>query len=120
MWWTEDGRHLLSSHSDGSYCRWVVGDGDESDEEEKSDIPYGESGTPDAVHSVSVTHRPVQLIAAVPAHPHYRTLSLQGHFQDHPAAHTAWVSVRVCAQVLVFDCACACVCLCVTSVYLCG
>uniref|UniRef100_A0A8C3AZ15 LLGL scribble cell polarity complex component 2 n=1 Tax=Cyclopterus lumpus TaxID=8103 RepID=A0A8C3AZ15_CYCLU len=35
MWWTEDGGHLLSSHSDGSYCRWM----------EKSDIPYGEEPT---------------------------------------------------------------------------
>uniref|UniRef100_A0A8C3B0S9 LLGL scribble cell polarity complex component 2 n=1 Tax=Cyclopterus lumpus TaxID=8103 RepID=A0A8C3B0S9_CYCLU len=34
MWWTEDGGHLLSSHSDGSYCRWM-----------KSDIPYGEEPT---------------------------------------------------------------------------
>lgn len=44
VWWMEDGHHLLSSHSDGSYCRWVVGEGEESDEEEKSDIPYGKSG----------------------------------------------------------------------------
>uniref|UniRef100_A0A668AYE4 LLGL scribble cell polarity complex component 2 n=1 Tax=Myripristis murdjan TaxID=586833 RepID=A0A668AYE4_9TELE len=22
VWWTEDGSHILSSHSDGSYCRW--------------------------------------------------------------------------------------------------
>uniref|UniRef100_A0A4W5PQM6 LLGL scribble cell polarity complex component 2 n=1 Tax=Hucho hucho TaxID=62062 RepID=A0A4W5PQM6_9TELE len=24
VWWTEDGDHVLSSHSDGSYCRWMV------------------------------------------------------------------------------------------------
>lgn len=41
VWWTEDGEHILSSHSDGSYCRWIVGEGDVS-EDEKSDIPYGE------------------------------------------------------------------------------
>ncbi|XP_056285013.1 LLGL scribble cell polarity complex component 2 isoform X2 [Pseudoliparis swirei] len=40
MWWTEDGGHLLSSHSDGSYCRWMAG-GEDVNEEEKSDIPYG-------------------------------------------------------------------------------
>lgn len=42
MWWTEDGCHILSSHSDGSYCRWTVGEGDVNEDEEKSDIPYGE------------------------------------------------------------------------------
>lgn len=42
MWWTEDGGYILSSHSDGSYCRWMVGGEDENEEEEKSDIPYGE------------------------------------------------------------------------------
>uniref|UniRef100_A0A1A8PJX9 LLGL scribble cell polarity complex component 2 n=2 Tax=Nothobranchius rachovii TaxID=451742 RepID=A0A1A8PJX9_9TELE len=43
MWWTEDGSHILSSHSDGSYCRWRVGGPEEEEEEkeEKSDIPYG-------------------------------------------------------------------------------
>ncbi|KAG7277009.1 hypothetical protein CRUP_001635 [Coryphaenoides rupestris] len=41
MWWTEDGGHILSSHSDGSYCRWTVGGESTKDEEEKSDIPYG-------------------------------------------------------------------------------
>ncbi|XP_071400571.1 LLGL scribble cell polarity complex component 2 isoform X2 [Centroberyx affinis] len=41
VWWTEDGGHILSSHSDGSYCRWTVGGEDTKDEEEKSDIPYG-------------------------------------------------------------------------------
>lgn len=41
MWWTEDGAYILSSHSDGSYCRWMVG-GEDVEEEEKSDIPYGE------------------------------------------------------------------------------
>ncbi|KAJ3607796.1 hypothetical protein NHX12_024847 [Muraenolepis orangiensis] len=41
MWWTEDGGHILSSHSDGSYCRWSVGGESSRDEEEKSDIPYG-------------------------------------------------------------------------------
>uniref|UniRef100_A0A668ANX4 LLGL scribble cell polarity complex component 2 n=1 Tax=Myripristis murdjan TaxID=586833 RepID=A0A668ANX4_9TELE len=41
VWWTEDGSHILSSHSDGSYCRWSVGGEDSKDEEEKSDIPYG-------------------------------------------------------------------------------
>uniref|UniRef100_A0A8C5APP2 LLGL scribble cell polarity complex component 2 n=1 Tax=Gadus morhua TaxID=8049 RepID=A0A8C5APP2_GADMO len=40
-WWTEDGGHILSSHSDGSYCRWTVGGQSSKDEEEKSDIPYG-------------------------------------------------------------------------------
>lgn len=38
--WTEDGKYILSSHSDGSYCRWMVG-GQDTNEEEKSDIPYG-------------------------------------------------------------------------------
>uniref|UniRef100_A0AAQ5Z229 LLGL scribble cell polarity complex component 2 n=1 Tax=Amphiprion ocellaris TaxID=80972 RepID=A0AAQ5Z229_AMPOC len=41
VWWTEDGSYILSSHSDGSYCRWMVGGEDVNDEEEKSDIPYG-------------------------------------------------------------------------------
>ncbi|XP_017293370.1 LLGL scribble cell polarity complex component 2 isoform X1 [Kryptolebias marmoratus] len=44
MWWTEDGSYILSSHSDGSYCRWRVGGQEETEEEEekeKSDIPYG-------------------------------------------------------------------------------
>ncbi|XP_029954438.1 lethal(2) giant larvae protein homolog 2-like isoform X2 [Salarias fasciatus] len=41
VWWTEDGSFLLSSHSDGSFCRWAVGVEDEKDDEEKSDIPYG-------------------------------------------------------------------------------
>uniref|UniRef100_A0A671VEE8 LLGL scribble cell polarity complex component 2 n=1 Tax=Sparus aurata TaxID=8175 RepID=A0A671VEE8_SPAAU len=41
VWWTEDGGYILSSHSDGSYCRWMVGGEDENEEEEKSDIPYG-------------------------------------------------------------------------------
>uniref|UniRef100_H3CAN4 LLGL scribble cell polarity complex component 2 n=1 Tax=Tetraodon nigroviridis TaxID=99883 RepID=H3CAN4_TETNG len=40
VWWTEDGQYILSSHSDGSYCRWIVGEGG-VDEDEKSDIPYG-------------------------------------------------------------------------------
>uniref|UniRef100_A0A7N8YP71 LLGL scribble cell polarity complex component 2 n=1 Tax=Mastacembelus armatus TaxID=205130 RepID=A0A7N8YP71_9TELE len=42
VWWTEDGSYILSSHSDGSYCRWMVGEEDMNEEEEKSDIPYGE------------------------------------------------------------------------------
>ncbi|KAM9425929.1 LLGL scribble cell polarity complex component 2 isoform 2-T3 [Pholidichthys leucotaenia] len=42
VWWTEDGSYILSSHSDGSYCRWMVGREDmNEDDEEKSDIPYG-------------------------------------------------------------------------------
>ncbi|KAM9715380.1 LLGL scribble cell polarity complex component 2 [Menidia menidia] len=42
IWWTEDGSYILSSHSDGSYCRWMVGAEDvNEEEEEKSDIPYG-------------------------------------------------------------------------------
>uniref|UniRef100_A0A665X552 Lethal giant larvae homologue 2 domain-containing protein n=1 Tax=Echeneis naucrates TaxID=173247 RepID=A0A665X552_ECHNA len=41
VWWTEDGSYILSSHSDGSYCRWMVGAEDVNEEEEKSDIPYG-------------------------------------------------------------------------------
>uniref|UniRef100_A0A3B4B2U8 LLGL scribble cell polarity complex component 2 n=1 Tax=Periophthalmus magnuspinnatus TaxID=409849 RepID=A0A3B4B2U8_9GOBI len=41
VWWTEDGSYILSSHSDGSYCRWMVGNSDPTTEdEEKSDIPY--------------------------------------------------------------------------------
>lgn len=100
MWWTEDGRHLLSSHSDGSYCRWVVGEGDESDEEEKSDIPYGESAAPGAVHSVSVAGRPVKLIAAVPS-----SSSLQDTFPARPFPRSSscphnmgefWGFVRKC------------------------
>ncbi|XP_032357802.1 LLGL scribble cell polarity complex component 2 isoform X2 [Etheostoma spectabile] len=39
VWWTEDGGYILSSHSDGSYCQWMVSG--EGDDEEKSDIPYG-------------------------------------------------------------------------------
>uniref|UniRef100_A0A8C7G4W9 LLGL scribble cell polarity complex component 2 n=1 Tax=Oncorhynchus kisutch TaxID=8019 RepID=A0A8C7G4W9_ONCKI len=40
VWWTEDGGHVLSSHSDGSYCRWMVaGEGTQS-EPEKSEVPY--------------------------------------------------------------------------------
>lgn len=42
MWWTDDGSYILSSHSDGSYCRWMVGGEDVNEEVEKSDIPYGE------------------------------------------------------------------------------
>uniref|UniRef100_UPI0037E8AAC8 LLGL scribble cell polarity complex component 2 isoform X1 n=1 Tax=Semicossyphus pulcher TaxID=241346 RepID=UPI0037E8AAC8 len=41
VWWTEDAGYILSSHSDGSYCRWMVGVEDLNEEEEKSDIPYG-------------------------------------------------------------------------------
>ncbi|XP_075949178.1 LLGL scribble cell polarity complex component 2 isoform X3 [Anarhichas minor] len=41
VWWTEDGVYLLSSHSDGSYCRWMASGEDVNEEEEKSDIPYG-------------------------------------------------------------------------------
>uniref|UniRef100_A0A3P8WL87 LLGL scribble cell polarity complex component 2 n=1 Tax=Cynoglossus semilaevis TaxID=244447 RepID=A0A3P8WL87_CYNSE len=41
VWWIDDGSYVLSSHSDGSYCRWMVGEEDLNDEEEKSDIPYG-------------------------------------------------------------------------------
>nr|XP_057918282.1 LLGL scribble cell polarity complex component 2 isoform X3 [Doryrhamphus excisus] len=40
VWWTEDGGCILTSHSDGSYCRWMLGEKD-GNEEEKSDIPYG-------------------------------------------------------------------------------
>lgn len=40
VWWTEDGGCILSSHTDGSYCRWTVGETDGN--EEKSDTPYGE------------------------------------------------------------------------------
>ncbi|XP_023805172.1 lethal(2) giant larvae protein homolog 2 isoform X1 [Oryzias latipes] len=39
VWWTEDGGCILSSHTDGSYCRWTVGETDGN--EEKSDTPYG-------------------------------------------------------------------------------
>ncbi|KAA8581053.1 hypothetical protein FQN60_002634, partial [Etheostoma spectabile] len=39
VWWTEDGGYILSSHSDGSYCQWMVSG--EGDDEEKSDIPAG-------------------------------------------------------------------------------
>ncbi|XP_062330381.1 LLGL scribble cell polarity complex component 2 isoform X2 [Osmerus eperlanus] len=41
VWWTEDGGHVLSSHSDGSYCRWTVGGEDTEEEQDKSDTPYG-------------------------------------------------------------------------------
>uniref|UniRef100_A0A3Q1KFJ4 LLGL scribble cell polarity complex component 2 n=1 Tax=Anabas testudineus TaxID=64144 RepID=A0A3Q1KFJ4_ANATE len=41
VWWTDDGSYILSSHSDGSYCQWIVGREDVNEEEEKSDIPYG-------------------------------------------------------------------------------
>ncbi|XP_061611994.1 LLGL scribble cell polarity complex component 2 isoform X2 [Phyllopteryx taeniolatus] len=40
VWWTEDRDYILSSHSDGSYCRWTFGEED-GNEVEKSDIPYG-------------------------------------------------------------------------------
>uniref|UniRef100_A0A4W5MSQ7 LLGL scribble cell polarity complex component 2 n=1 Tax=Hucho hucho TaxID=62062 RepID=A0A4W5MSQ7_9TELE len=42
VWWTEDGGHVLSSHSDGSYCRWKVAGDDPQSEQEKSEVPYGE------------------------------------------------------------------------------
>lgn len=42
MWWTEDGSCILSSHSDGSYCSWTLRTVDEREEEEKSNVPYGE------------------------------------------------------------------------------
>lgn len=45
MWWTEDGSSIFSSHSDGSYCCWTLGAEDENEEEEKSDVPYGEKET---------------------------------------------------------------------------
>lgn len=38
----EDGGHVLSSHSDGSYCRWKVAGDDPQSEQEKSEVPYGE------------------------------------------------------------------------------
>uniref|UniRef100_A0AAQ4NZH6 LLGL scribble cell polarity complex component 2 n=1 Tax=Gasterosteus aculeatus aculeatus TaxID=481459 RepID=A0AAQ4NZH6_GASAC len=41
VWWTEDGGYLLSSHNDGSYCRWTMGSKDVDEEDVKSDIPYG-------------------------------------------------------------------------------
>uniref|UniRef100_A0A4W5MRG9 LLGL scribble cell polarity complex component 2 n=1 Tax=Hucho hucho TaxID=62062 RepID=A0A4W5MRG9_9TELE len=41
VWWTEDGGHVLSSHSDGSYCRWKVAGDDPQSEQEKSEVPYG-------------------------------------------------------------------------------
>uniref|UniRef100_A0A3Q3JYS0 LLGL scribble cell polarity complex component 2 n=1 Tax=Monopterus albus TaxID=43700 RepID=A0A3Q3JYS0_MONAL len=41
VWWTEEESYILSSHSDGSYCRWMVGGKDVNEEKEKSDIPYG-------------------------------------------------------------------------------
>ncbi|XP_037319711.2 LLGL scribble cell polarity complex component 2 isoform X1 [Pungitius pungitius] len=41
VWWTEDGGYLLSSHNDGSYCRWMVGSKDMDEEDVKSNIPYG-------------------------------------------------------------------------------
>uniref|UniRef100_A0A3B3Z4Z6 Lethal giant larvae homologue 2 domain-containing protein n=1 Tax=Poecilia mexicana TaxID=48701 RepID=A0A3B3Z4Z6_9TELE len=41
MWWTEDGSCILSSHNDGSYCCWTLRTGDEREEEEKSNVPYG-------------------------------------------------------------------------------
>uniref|UniRef100_A0A6Q2YH66 Lethal giant larvae homologue 2 domain-containing protein n=1 Tax=Esox lucius TaxID=8010 RepID=A0A6Q2YH66_ESOLU len=41
VWWTEDGLRVLSSHSDGSYCRWSVAGLDTQSEQEKSEVPYG-------------------------------------------------------------------------------
>uniref|UniRef100_A0A674EFN3 LLGL scribble cell polarity complex component 2 n=1 Tax=Salmo trutta TaxID=8032 RepID=A0A674EFN3_SALTR len=41
VWWMEDGGHVLSSHSDGSYCRWKVAGDDPQSEQEKSEVPYG-------------------------------------------------------------------------------
>ncbi|KAL4648090.1 hypothetical protein GN956_G8988 [Arapaima gigas] len=40
LWWVPDGGHILSSHSDGSYCRWTMGEDDAQSEPEK-EIPYG-------------------------------------------------------------------------------
>ncbi len=57
MWWTEDGGYILSSHSDGSYCRWMVGGEDENEEEEKSDIPYGEDEEVSTAHYSFFTAR---------------------------------------------------------------
>uniref|UniRef100_A0A8C7K0D9 LLGL scribble cell polarity complex component 2 n=1 Tax=Oncorhynchus kisutch TaxID=8019 RepID=A0A8C7K0D9_ONCKI len=50
VWWTEDGGHVLSSHSDGSYCRWKVAGDDPQSEQEKSEVPYGED--PQKVNTV--------------------------------------------------------------------
>ncbi|KAK6301838.1 hypothetical protein J4Q44_G00278910 [Coregonus suidteri] len=41
VWWTEDGGHVLSSHSDGSYCRWKVAGDDPQSKQEMSEVPYG-------------------------------------------------------------------------------
>uniref|UniRef100_A0A7N5ZWH5 LLGL scribble cell polarity complex component 2 n=1 Tax=Anabas testudineus TaxID=64144 RepID=A0A7N5ZWH5_ANATE len=51
VWWTDDGSYILSSHSDGSYCQWIVGREDVNEEEEKSDIPYGEEEKPSTAQS---------------------------------------------------------------------
>lgn len=80
VWWTEDGCNLYSSHSDGSYCRWTMGEGDVNEEEEKSDIPYGEKQR--WLHSRTfaspVARAPLKADDLSPYH--CRPFSLQGHF----------------------------------------
>ncbi|XP_018617624.1 LLGL scribble cell polarity complex component 2 isoform X1 [Scleropages formosus] len=40
VWWMPDGEHILSSHSDGSYCRWMV-NGEDTQNEPEKEVPYG-------------------------------------------------------------------------------
>lgn len=78
MWWTEDGSYILSSHSDGSYCRWMVGGEDVNEEEEKSDIPYGEKKKQSTARSLLLGMMCI-ILEADGGLSCCRTFPLQGH-----------------------------------------
>lgn len=77
MWWTEDGNYVLSSHSDGSYCRWMVDGEDENEEEEKSDIPYGKK---EKLSLESFAPSGIKCIFLIVLCFFCRSFPLQGHF----------------------------------------
>ncbi|GCC31541.1 LLGL scribble cell polarity complex component 2 isoform X1 [Chiloscyllium punctatum] len=39
--WQRDGRQIISSHSDGSYCQWPVSNNDRSPQPLENKVPYG-------------------------------------------------------------------------------
>lgn len=82
VWWTEDGGYILSSHSDGSYCRWMAGREDVNEEEEKSDIPYGEDKKASTAHLSSLSGTKCVFLEADDEMSFHccRTFPLQGHF----------------------------------------
>ncbi|XP_036380984.1 LLGL scribble cell polarity complex component 2 isoform X1 [Megalops cyprinoides] len=41
VWWMQDGKQILSSHSDGSFCHWPVTEEATQSEPEKQETPYG-------------------------------------------------------------------------------